>query len=102
MSARLPSLLALLAVAAALVAGAAWAASVPHGSPAAVKAAFAHGAGAWSVPLAAGGSSKPAAWPDACKLLSVGELKALLPGTTAFRTQGQHGHFLGGGNTPHF
>jgi hypothetical protein len=51
------------------------------------------------VPVAGNGGSKPAAWPDACKMLSLDELKALLPGTTAFRREG--GHFLGGGNTLH-
>ena len=74
---------------------------MPSGSPAAVKAAFAHGPGPWTVPVAGDGGSKPAAWPDACKMLSLAEVKALLPGTTAFRTEGQRGHFLGGGNTPH-
>jgi len=74
---------------------------VPVGSPGAIKAAFAHGPGPWNVPVV-GGNSKPAAWPDACKLLNLAELKALVPGTASFKTQGQHGQFLGGGETPHF
>jgi hypothetical protein len=48
------------------------------------------------------GNAKPSGWPDACKLLSPGELKALAPGTSSFKTQGQHGQFLGGGETPHY
>src|SRR5436190_22200416 len=90
-------------VVAALAGAAAWAADgVPHGSAAAVKAAFARGPGPWRVPIGSNGNSQPSTWPDACKLLSLAELKALVPGTTSFKTQGQHGQFLTGGETPHF
>lgn len=41
-------------------------------------------------------------WPDACALLSDGDIKTLLPKTGRISRQGQHGSFLGGGETKHF
>ena len=86
------------------VAGARLAApAVPIANPSAVRVAFAHGPGPWKVPIsAATGNANPAAWPDACKLLSLAELKAVVPGTTSFKTAGQHAQILGGKETPHY
>jgi len=41
-------------------------------------------------------------WPDACALLSDADIKTLLPKGGKPHRQGQHGSFLGGGETRHF
>lgn len=41
-------------------------------------------------------------WPDACTMLSDADIKTLLPKSGKPRRQGQHGAFLGGGETKHF
>ena len=77
--------------------------AVPIANPSAVRAAFAHGPGRWKVPISpATGNANPAAWPDACKLLNLAELKAVVPGTSSFKTAGQHAQILGGKETPHY
>lgn len=41
-------------------------------------------------------------WPDACAMFSDADIKTLLPKSGKTRRQGQHGAFLGGGETKHF
>jgi hypothetical protein len=60
------------------------------------------GTGAFDVPIGSDGSSDPKDWPDACKMLTDAEIKAIVPQAGKITRKGQHGSFLGGGETPHY
>jgi len=48
------------------------------------------------------GETSSSTWPDACTMLSNADIKALLPKSGAVTRKGQHGAFLGGGETAKF
>jgi len=48
------------------------------------------------------GETPSSTWPDACTMLSNTDIKTLLPKSGAVTRKGQHGAFLGGGETAHF
>lgn len=53
-------------------------------------------------PVNSQGEVDSASWPDACQLLSAVDFKTLIPSSSGLKTQGQHGAFLGGGETAHY
>ncbi len=71
-------------------------------APAKTPSTDSTGSASFDVPLGPDGQSDPEDWPDACTMLTDAEIKAIVPGVTRIGRKGQHGGFLGGGETPHY
>lgn len=54
------------------------------------------------VRIGANGLESPKLWPDACKMLTDKEIRAVVPNVTRISRVGQHAGFLSGGETPHY
>lgn len=55
----------------------------------------------FAVTLQPDGLADPAAWPDACAMLTAAQLRAIVPAAASVSTQGQPGRLADGQETPH-